>query len=216
MPDICEFLHFSPPIISVAAYYQARKCFKYLLKHGASIHLMDRFRNPVSFYAAAGGSTKILKQLQKNGAYFGLAVFAAIENSQLKAIKWLFENRYFTNLDVDLRGYSLVNVALEIDKDDISIIEYLVNIVHCSLIPRKNDISLFFNTMEKDKLKISQFIASNPMFNPNEKDKEGNTPLHLACQKGSLEIVEAILSHKKCVADTKNVFLLLSIEFYSF
>jgi hypothetical protein len=40
-----DLLKFSPPLVSLAAFYGAEKCFRYLLVNGANVELVDSVRS---------------------------------------------------------------------------------------------------------------------------------------------------------------------------
>ncbi|EGO05220.1 hypothetical protein SERLA73DRAFT_174236 [Serpula lacrymans var. lacrymans S7.3] len=46
-----------------------------------------------------------------------------------------------------------------------------------------------------DAQKVSAFFEANPQTDVNERDEYGYTALHLACDRGSLEVVEVLLSN---------------------
>jgi hypothetical protein len=51
-----DLLQFSPPLVSLAAFYGAEKCFRYLLVNGANFELVDSvsssFTNPFSHHSS--------------------------------------------------------------------------------------------------------------------------------------------------------------------
>jgi hypothetical protein len=113
------FLSYSPPLLSVAAFFSAEHCFKALLALNARTDSLDFFRTPVTHFAAAGGSIPILQLLLDRGMSFAGAGFPAIEHHRLSAVKFLLKNRLIRYGDVDPRGFSHLLVAIENDCFDI-------------------------------------------------------------------------------------------------
>ena len=67
---LLDFLTENPPLISVAAFFSAEKCFEHLVVMGATLDKPDDIgRLPVHF-AACGGSLEICDQLDSAGADF--------------------------------------------------------------------------------------------------------------------------------------------------
>jgi hypothetical protein len=106
-------LSYSPPLISVAAFFAAEHCFNALIAQNANLYVLDFFRTPVSHFAAAGGCVPILTAILERGIPFAGAGFPAIEHQQLNAVKWMLQNRLIHYADVDARGYSHLLVAVE-------------------------------------------------------------------------------------------------------
>jgi ankyrin repeat protein len=168
--DLLGMASYSPPLISVAAFYGAANCFALLNEHDADLKATDFFKTPVTHFAAAGGSLAILQALLDMQERFAGAAFPAIEHNQLEALKWLLTRKLVTPRDVDARGYSMLYVAIE--NHAIDIVKYIVanNAILPSNVPAVGPICF---AIQLNDAEVTALLVGNKKTNINEADADG-------------------------------------------
>jgi hypothetical protein len=79
-----------PPLISIAAFYRAVRCLRYLLSQSANLRALDSARMSVAAFAVAGGDLEVIALLAASGASFAGTLFTAAENGNITAFRWVF------------------------------------------------------------------------------------------------------------------------------
>jgi ankyrin repeat protein len=90
--DLPDILTNSPPLISVAAYHRAVRCFGFLLEAGADIGKLDELDTPLVHFAVAGGDTEIIDRLHERRADFRDTLPIAAEHGHYEIFMWLLRN----------------------------------------------------------------------------------------------------------------------------
>jgi hypothetical protein len=88
-----EVLDASPPLVSVAAYYRAESCVRYLIGEGCNVNAMDGAHRPVAFFAVVGGSVPIITLLNAHGIMFEDFIADAARYACYEAFIWIFAQR---------------------------------------------------------------------------------------------------------------------------
>jgi len=167
--DIPQYCSFCPPLVSFAAYIGSVGCFEYLLNKGAKAGLLDGFRTPLSYFAAASGIPKILICTQSRGISFVGAEFIAIEHQQLKTLEWMQEKRILKTQIIDPQGFSPMMCAIL--TENIDILTFLTNKAFCSV---SNDVSgtkLLHFSIRMEKYNSALFLINHNRSDVNELDK---------------------------------------------
>lgn len=217
-------LHNNPSLLCCAAYFRAEKCFALLIKNGAQMKITDFYSTPITHFAVVGNSLSILQyihqlilnkfdsKLSYKNSIFSAIEFGTVDNKNTELCQWLYSNKYFTKNDVDDRGYSLVQCAIEFDQPDF--LKFFVDIAQCQLsssfVPlcyafRKKSYKCIEFLLEKyqtfaktspsstsNKFQFSIFGQNNNL-DINQRDQYLNTALHYASKYGNVTIVQKIL-----------------------
>lgn len=171
------------PILSAAAYYDAYNCLCFLLSNGANIESTDIFGANAAGFAASSGSLRCLSKLKDAGASMKSVVFMGIKH--LNVVKYLFEEGSFQRGDCDCRGFSLPFTAIEADAPDV--LRCLLETVHCSCL----DDELLIFSIEEERHQCAMVLLEHAPLIAREKDKSGNTGLHIAAKSGNADLVRA-------------------------
>jgi hypothetical protein len=89
-----SILRNEPPLIAVAAFCQAVKCFRYLLANGASLSATDSIKTSLATFAVAGGNMEILSILSEQNVSFEGTLFTAAERGNFQAFMWIGMSDY--------------------------------------------------------------------------------------------------------------------------
>jgi hypothetical protein len=171
-------LSYSPPLISIAAFFAAEHCFNALVAQDADLYALDFFRTPLSHFAAAGGCVTILIALLERGMPFAGAGFPAIEHRQLNAVKWMLQNRLIRYEDVDSRGYSHLLVAVE--TGCFEIVQEFVNRYQLFASARAG-YSAVSLCLAQDSMETARFLIGQSSIDLNQADIDGvclDFPIH--------------------------------------
>jgi len=216
MGELPDLLTNSPPLLSVAAYYQAIKCFKFLLDKGADISHLDEMEVPLSHFAVAGGSMEIIESLVQKGVDFSKTLHLAAEYGHYEVFLYLHQtfsldlqekdqyNRTFLHIASSSGNIKLVSFLIEkgLDINEIDGIHFCVLLGFLFI---RLWTPLHF-AVEKRRTGIVKHLLSNSRININCKDfvfestlimwhEYGNCmPLHHAVMNGDLEIAELLLN----------------------
>jgi hypothetical protein len=114
--------------------------------------------------AAAHSATRRLRGVVADAA------FPAIEHNQLEALKWLLMRKLATTRDVDARGYSMLDVAIE--NHTIDIMKHIVanNAIPPSNIPAVSPICF---AIQRNDAEVTALLVDNKKTNINEADADG-------------------------------------------
>lgn len=176
-----------PPLISLCAFYGAVKCFTLLVSQGANLSVYDSFRTPLSHFAAYGGNLEICEICRQQVGLAG-CVFPAIENHQLGVVRWLFRHGCKVANETDPRGYNPIIVAIE--HNDKPILAYLLK--RCQKLYKGDKrLRLLCFALSIDALEAAEVLLR--FVDVNDKDACGNTPLHICCLKGLVDLTEKLL-----------------------
>lgn len=205
--DLPDILTNSPPLISVAAFYKAVKCFQYLIENDADIHKPDEVDTPLVNFAVAGGNMSIIETLDKKGLEFHKTLQIAAEYGHYDIFMWLFRNK---NLDVHERDqYNRTFLHLAAAGGNCQLVQFLVNQgLDVNGIDGTGWTPLHF-AVEKRRLEVVRLLLRNERVNVNCKDvifesslvmwhTIGNCmPLHHAVHNGDVSMVKLLLSSPK-------------------
>jgi ankyrin repeat protein len=172
---------------------------KYLIEKGADIEAMVNDSDETALYRAVSqGQTNIAKILVENGAtiearsWTGMtALHWAIDTNHLETVQYLLE----VGADVNAKGY-YGNTALHFasffgeEHDDGPGLDTTNGIISPSHLARPKDL------VETVKL-LKEHGA-----NVNERNKDGETPLHLVCSMGRFEVVKYLIAVGNCCLET--------------
>jgi hypothetical protein len=91
---LCVFLPFkylqhSPPLVGIAAFFNANDCFDNLVIRGADLRAVDDLQNTVAQFAAAGGSAKILRTLSAKKLPLNGTLQVAAGFSRMDIFEWI-------------------------------------------------------------------------------------------------------------------------------
>ena len=186
-----------------ALYYSCEKghlpIVKYLISIGADPNARDNSRNTCLHCSCLRGNLSIAQFLLSNGAnanaknYNGnYVIHCATIGNLLPIVQYLIEKEH---VDKDMRGNNATTpLLIACECGFLPIIEYLIskgaNIyahngsgkcsIHCAT--------------EFNQLSIIQYLIEKQNVNIDIKSPFGYSPLHIACQKGFLPIIEYLIS----------------------
>jgi hypothetical protein len=83
-------LRYSPPLVSVTAFYSSIECFRYLLVNGVNLHATDSAKASLAVFAVAGGNLEILALLDAQNISFSGTLFTAAERGNFSTFLWVF------------------------------------------------------------------------------------------------------------------------------
>ena len=191
IPDLPEFLKHSPPILSAAAYYGARKIFNCLRRKDADITQLDAMSTPLSHFAAFGGNLQILDEIRKYSGSFAGAGFYAVQNKKIKALEWLNNNNFININEKDPRGFNYGLVAALTNNEQIIryVYEQLKSVPNRS--PDDSNLILYLlqNNMDTSAILTIQLV---PSIKVNEANQNGETPLSYAKKNNKTEIIKLL------------------------
>lgn len=114
-------------------------------------------------------------------------------------------NKLLTDRDISIDinqknkdGYTLLFLAMSLGQPEL--VEELVKSPKLQV----NDTELFDAVKLKQYKMISHLLCTGSRINPNQQNKEGDTPLHVAIKEGDLFIVNSLLKIKKIDLNKKN------------
>jgi hypothetical protein len=112
-----------------------------------------------------------------------------------------YDKPYRTNINIDLQKiFDLFNLVYQMDTQEI--IQYsLINKIPLSITLPSSGNNLIHEILSNDdklknefnKLNVIKFLVQNDV-NPDEPNKENQTPIHIACQKQYNDIVEFLIN----------------------
>lgn len=112
-----------------------------------------------------------------------------------------YDKPYRTNINIDLQKiFDLFNLVYQMDTQEI--MQYsLINKIPLSVTLPSNGNNLIHEILSNDdklknefnKLNVIKFLVQNDV-NPDEPNKENQTPIHIACQKQYNDIVEFLIN----------------------
>ena len=230
--DLPPLLTNSPPLISVAAFFKAVKCYHSLVDNGADIEKCDEQGVPVAWFAIAGGSMEIIEDLDNRGIDFNRTLQVAAEYGHHEVFVWLHEKKSFDLGEKDEYGRTFLHIAAASGNTDLVqfLIEHGLDVNEidgvCLWLRLSLDVlwSLLFVywtpihfAVEKRQHAVVRLLLEQPRINANCKDfvfeskklmwhEFGNCmPLHHAVHNGDLEMVNLLLESPKVDPNCKDV-----------
>ena len=144
----------------------------YVKTYKCHVSLTDKRGRNIVHYLASQGHAHIIKQLR--------AVHILVEEGRFNVLQNLIDNNYCNPNATDHQDRTPLHIAVVADQ--FSILKYLLSkIVVC---PRETKYLLE---------SPPDIFNSSDDVNINMKDKDGNTPLHLACQHGRQSMILLLL-----------------------
>lgn len=120
-----ELLLDHPPLVSVAAFYGAVRCFKYLMMNNASLGKIDHDGISVSQFATAGGSLEIFRLCEQYKVHDSQCAFVAVSYWKTDIINWIIANDDFDlSSSDDLHEQPLICFAAS--TNNISFVRFLL------------------------------------------------------------------------------------------
>jgi ankyrin repeat protein len=186
------YLVAEPTLIQVAAFFGARKCFKWLQTKGANLCARDRNFVTLPQMAVAGGDVEIIRLCQTYGLDFSSAPHSAVIFHRNDIFDWLSATTATANNEVDVNGQTTFHCACE------------SNNLHAlaKLLPGCKDVNAVSIYRQWTPLCIAvrganleaiQCLLSVPSLNINAIGSNGLTPLHVAAHRGDIEIAELLI-----------------------
>lgn len=109
--DLPDMLTNSPPLISVASFFHAVNCFKYLVDQGADITKLDEHEIPVSHFAVAGGNMDIIDILDEYKVDFSKTLQIAAEYGHYEIFVDLHKNKGLDLYERDKYNRTFLHIA---------------------------------------------------------------------------------------------------------
>ncbi|OHT04360.1 hypothetical protein TRFO_28119 [Tritrichomonas foetus] len=182
--SIDSVLQDNPPILSVAAFYGAQKCLKFLIENGASLAKLDNFKRSVQYFAVAGGYIPIIEILSSYKLEFSDYTHLAAGLGNLAILKYLIHELKCDPTSTDALGNTLLhNVAIG---GDSKTAKYLLDNEFIDVNCR--DYNIFFISLMEYHIYVY------------------NTPLHLAVYHGNLNVSKLLLKTPGIDLNPTNVF----------
>jgi ankyrin repeat protein len=187
------YLVAQPTLIQVAAFFGARKCFKWLLMNGADLRARDRNFVSLPQMAVAGGDIEIIRLCQGYGLDFYSTPHCAVTFHRNEIFDWLSETTAAAVDDeVDIYGQTTFHCACE--SNNLYVLSKLV-----STCKDVNIVSSFRRwtplriAVRSSSLEAIQCLLSFPSVNVNATGPRGLTPLHVAAYHGDIEIAKLLI-----------------------
>uniref|UniRef100_A0A1X7TKZ4 Uncharacterized protein n=1 Tax=Amphimedon queenslandica TaxID=400682 RepID=A0A1X7TKZ4_AMPQE len=165
-------------ILLLELYVKAYKC---------SLSLTNNIGWNISHYSFSNGHIHFIKHLIENHQLsLSGAVYISVVRGHLNVLKYLIDNNYCNPNATDDEGWTLLHAAVAVNK--YKILEYLLS----KSIP---SMSVVWLCEIKCLFDSPHDIYNNPhnAVLINVQDKDGNTPLHVACQSGRQNMVSLLL-----------------------
>ena len=212
--DLPDILTNSPPLISVAAFYQAVQCFNFLIESNADINKLDELETPLVNFAVAGGNMEIIQTLDKKGADFQKTLQIAAEYGHYEIFMWILKNK---NSDIHERDqFNRTFLHLAASGGNCQLVQFLVDQgLDVNGIDGTGWTPLHF-AVERKRIDVVKLLLSNPRVNVNCKDfifesslvmwhAIGNCmPLHHAVHNQDIPMVKLLLSAPKIDVNCKD------------
>jgi ankyrin repeat protein len=202
--DLPDILTNSPPLISVAAFYNAVNCFTFLLDNNADIAKLDELDTPLVNFAVAGGTMEIIEKLNDRGVNFRNTLQIAAEYGHYELFMWLLRNQELDIYEVDKYSRNFLHIAAS--GGNCQLVQFLiVQGLDVNGIDGSGWTPLHF-AVEKRRLDVVRVLLANERINVNCRDvifesslimyhAIGNCmPLHHAVHNDDLAMVELLLA----------------------
>ena len=185
-------------LIHIAALNGHLDIVQYLIeKQNVEIDLKDYWERTALFCACERGYLQIIEYLISKGASIKVndedyIIHTASKGGHLPIVEYLIEKQ---KMDIDLKG-SLGNTPLHYSCEVgyLQVAEYLIS--KGANINAKNVLGnyIIHSASEGGLLPIVQYLIEKQKIDINIKGDEEITPLHCACKKGHLQVVEYLIS----------------------
>ena len=223
LPNVFEpnmIIQNSPPIISVAAFFDSSKIFDFCKLNNADVTIADTKGRLIPQFAAAGGAFRILKN-STDISFNGVAQIAvqfhrfdvfywiveSIGISEAEALQCFFEApcvnniaalQYFIerrNIDVNaLNRFGSTVLHLAVVNDNSIIIRTLLS--YNQIKPNHKNVhgmSPLLLSIVRENVDAFQQLISSPLVDLEDTDEELNTPLILAVKDSNRDMVNLLL-----------------------
>ncbi|OHS99849.1 ankyrin repeat protein [Tritrichomonas foetus] len=163
------FLRFSPPLLSVAAFYKAINIFRYLVANGADLNAKDDQQTPVVNFAVYGGDFQILQLIDENSISFAGTLFIAAERGFDAIFKWIY---FYKNENLHARrndGTTILHAASK--SNNLPLIKFILEAVQDDL-----DIKDVFQLLQdlRDN-KFNEYYEYDESESENENDSDNDS-----------------------------------------
>lgn len=212
--DLPDILTNSPPLISVAAFYQAVKCFNFLIDNNADINKLDELETPLVNFAVAGGNMEIIQKLDKMGTDFQKTLQIAAEYGHYEIFMWILKNKGLNIHERDQFSRTFLHLAAAGGNCDL--VQFLIDQgLDVNGIDGTGWTPLHF-AVEQRRIGVVELLLSNPRVNVNCKDfifesslvmwhAIGNCmPLHHAVHNKDIPMVKLLLTAPKIDVNCKD------------
>lgn len=181
---------------------------KYLIeKHNCNTSVKDKHGDTPLNMAALSGHLDIVTYLieEKHSnpecpGHWGRSPLhnACQKHTNIKVVKYLIENYQCDPRKKDERGDTSLNVAAL--SGNLDTLQYFIDTRECSAkCPGHLGRMLLHNACEDNgNLAVVKYLIEKHACDPSEKDKEGNTPLHVSAFSGHLDILVYFIEEKNC------------------
>ena len=242
LPNVFEpnnIIQNSPPIISVAAFYDSTKIFDFCKLNNADITLQDTRGRLIPQFAAAGGSFNILKN-STDISFNGVAT-VSVQFHRYDVFYWIVESigiseeeifecffeapcvnnimilQYFIekkNMNINtLNKYGSTLLHLAVVNDNSTIIRYLLSNGNINPnVKNMHGMTPLLLSIMRESIDATESLVDNPLVNLEETDEELNTPLILAVKESDEELVQ-ILLNKDINVNAQNENKLTALHF---
>ena len=198
---IYPILQNNPPLISIASFFAAKKCFKYLFNNDADLYFSDGKGVLPFHFAAAGGSIEICDYFDSAGIDFGRtdqrgknSLHYACQHGKIKIVERFWNRNFDLNLP-DNQGLKPIHYASY--PQCTSVVDFLVrNNCNINELSETNLTPLLIAL--KNSVPVLKYLVSNGADTTVLVDDD-RTPLLYASFHGNTEIVEILLSSPQCV-----------------
>ncbi|OHT01771.1 hypothetical protein TRFO_31288 [Tritrichomonas foetus] len=193
--ECISFINKKQTYVEYAAFFGSIKCFKYLTLNGA------RFPRYAFEVSLAGGHVEMIRliaQQQEVESSYNNSCFNTILFHRKELFDWLILNHPNA-----VKNYEILAQKC-IDESSYLIFESLL--MEGANPNGQNKNPLLITAVLNDNLRLLDFLLKIEFVDPNAKDKNDNTVLHIACAEEKEEIVKFLMSNPKIDKNAKGVF----------
>lgn len=188
-----EMVRHSPSLLQFAAFYQAPKCFRYLLSLGADTNAKDDCGHNVAQFAVAGGLSVIVDACQEKKMDFTGAACIAVEYHQFVVLEKLL-NDGIVKIDESTPDYpSVVHSAAQFD--NMRVLLYAMEEgVDVNITDTRGESPLHY-AARCESINALLFFVNAYDIDINLQDEKGRTPLHHAVKCRKMDAIRILLTN---------------------
>ncbi|KAM3433508.1 hypothetical protein MY4824_005926 [Beauveria thailandica] len=120
-----------------------------------------------------------------------IPVFLALEKNWLNVLEFMVSVGKANLAVINEEGYGLLTVAAHLN--DLKIVRYLLSVASRLGLKRPEKSTAFHGAILRNNFAMLSLLLENPHTSPNIPCEHGKTPLQLACEKGKIDFVRALL-----------------------
>ena len=187
------FLQNEPPIISMATYYGARNCFKFIADRYQEFFGVDNLNRPITLYAILGADCDLIDMLKKLGQDFTRCLPFAAQHMKGTVFRFIYQ-LYNETLDLntlDESGNASVHYAAR--NGDFELVKFLYENRAKMEIKNNDGMTPLALAAKYGFADIVKFLAKIDEVNVNSSDKDGVTPLLFCVEGGFSDCVKFLL-----------------------